>query len=81
MGAIQNGQQPADDRAMTRRRGSQGNVTRAASLGMPLSGSANNNQGNNTMDKGGTRPIVTGTKARGGSFGTVINKSKARGSQ
>ena len=81
MAAIQKGQQPADDRAETRRRGgSFGNVTRAAALGMPLSGSANNNIGNQTMDKGGTRPIATGTKTRGGSFSTVVNK-KAKGMQ
>lgn len=75
------GQQPADDRAMTTRvKTPTGSVTRAASLGMPLAASANNNQGNQTMNKGGTRPIVTGTKGAGGSFGTVVNK-KARGMQ
>lgn len=54
--------------------GRSGPVTRAASLGMPLSGSANNQIGNRGASYGkkmNTRLIKTGTKPNGSRTGTV----------
>ena len=63
------GQQPASKRAGTPApRGKTGGVT---SVKQNLNISANNQQGNQTMNKGGTRPITTGTKPNGSRTGTV----------